>query len=283
MAQMLKVHGETAAGCAACRSGNGLGFELTMAFQPIVDVETQTVYAYEALVRGEGGLSAPQVLALVNDENRYAFDQTCRVKAIELAAKLGIAEQGARLSVNFMPGAVYSPSACIRRTLQAANFHQFPLESIIFEIMEGERIVDPAHMRRIAAEYQRHGFTLALDDFGAGYSGLNLLSDLEGIRLVKLDGALIRSIDTNERARRIVESMVALCGSLGVEVLAECVETVEEYAVLRDSGIRLMQGYLFARPGYESLPEVFWPEVRTDRKAHGPVQISSLETEPAAA
>jgi EAL domain-containing protein (putative c-di-GMP-specific phosphodiesterase class I) len=260
MAQMLKVHGETAAGCAACRSGNGLGFELTMAFQPIVDAATQTVYAYEALVRGEGGLSAPQVLALVNDENRYAFDQTCRVKAIELAAKLGIAEQGARLSVNFMPGAVYSPSACIRRTLQAANYHRFPLESIIFEIMEGERILDPAHMRRIADEYSKHGFTLALDDFGAGYSGLNLLSDLEGIKLVKLDGALIRSIDTNERARRIVMAMVALCNTLQVDILAECVETLEEYRSLRHLGVKLMQGYLFAKPALEALPEVRWPQ-----------------------
>ena len=260
---MLKVHSEVENGCSACRTGHGLGFEITMAFQPIVNVETRQVFAYEALVRGVGGLSAGQVLGMVNDENRYAFDQTCRVKAIELAARLGIAERGAKLSVNFMPGAVYSPAACIRRTLQAAMFHRFPLESIIFEITEGERVVDPGHMQRIATEYAKHGFTLALDDFGAGFSGLNLLSELDGITLVKLDGALIRGIDRNARAERIVRSLVTLCGDLGVQVLAECIETVEEYAVLRTCGVELMQGYLFAKPGYESLPEVMWPEPHT--------------------
>ncbi len=258
---MLKVHREAAAGCTACRTGDGLGFDLTMAFQPIVDVEACRVWAYEALVRGEGGLSAAQVLGLVNDDNRYAFDQSCRVKAIELAAKLGIAQRGARLSVNFMPGAVYSPAACIRRTLQAATFHQFPLDAIIFEITEGERMVDTNHMRRIASEYARHGFTLALDDFGSGFSGLNLLSELDGIKLVKLDGALIRNIENSPRAERIVATMVELGADLGIEMLAECIETIEEYAVLRRLGIKLMQGYLFARPALEALPEVFWPEV----------------------
>ncbi len=257
---MLKVHSEVANGCSACRTGNGLGFELTMAFQPIVDVEARRVFAYEALVRGVGGLSAGQVLSMVNEENRYAFDQTCRVKAIELAAKLGVAQRGAKLSVNFMPGAVYSPAACIRRTLQAATFHRFPLDAMIFEITESERVVDAGHMQRIATEYAKHGFTLALDDFGAGFSGLNLLSELEGISLIKLDGALVRGIEKNSRAERIVCSLVGLCGELGIEVLAECIETREEYATLRQCGVRLMQGYLFARPGFESLPEVVWPE-----------------------
>lgn len=279
---MLRVHQEvtnTANGCSACRSGNGLGFDLTMAFQPIVDVESRTVYAYEALVRGVGGLGSAQVLAMVNEENRYAFDQTCRVKAIELAARLGIAAQGAKLSVNFMPGAVYSPSACIRRTLQAATFHRFPLESIIFEITEGERVADTLHMQRIATEYARHGFTLALDDFGAGFSGLNLLSELDGIKLIKLDGALIRGLDTNRRAETIVQSIVALCAVLGIQVLAECVETIAEYCSLRRCGIRLMQGYLFARPGYECLPGVEWPEADSDAPPSTSVQVEHISAE----
>ena len=259
MSKLLKIQSRDASGCSACRDGNELGFEITMAFQPIVDADAGTVWAYEALVRGAGGLSAGQVLGMVNEANRYIFDQTCRVKAIELAAKLEVAERGAKLSVNFMPGAVYSPAACIRRTLQAASEYHFPLDAILFEITEGERVVDTKHLQNIATEYARHGFTLALDDFGAGFSGLNLLSELEGIRLVKLDGALIRNVEQNPRAERIVEAMVQLCARLDIEVLAECVETAEEYALLRRLGIRLMQGYLFAKPALEALPEVFWP------------------------
>jgi EAL domain-containing protein (putative c-di-GMP-specific phosphodiesterase class I) len=258
--------------CAACRNGINLGFDLTMAFQPIVDVARRSIFAYEALVRGSDGSSAGHVLSLVNEENRYAFDQSCRVKAIQLAAQLGIAEQGAKLSVNFMPGAVYSPAACIRRTLEAARENSFPLQAIIFEITETERVVDSGHLRRIADEYARHGFTLALDDFGAGYSGLNLLAELHGLQLVKLDGQLVRGLDRNPRSQRVVAATTALCRELGVEVLGECVETVAECEALQRCGVDLMQGYLFARPALEALPEVNWSalDARPHPSAHQP-------------
>lgn len=245
--------------CHACREGEAsFPLELTMAFQPIVDVNSRRVYAYEALVRGTGGATAGEVLSLVTPENRYIFDQLCRVKAIQMAAELGVARQGAKLAVNFMPGAVYSPAACIRRTLAAARKHDFPLDAIIFELMENEEI-DTAHLQNIAKEYARHGFTLALDDFGAGYSGLNLLATLDGIDLVKLDGTLIRAAGRDSRAATIISAISALCANLNIQVLGECVETEVEYLTLRRCGVHLMQGYFFARPAVGILPQVTWP------------------------
>ena len=248
------------AGCHACQEENDFPLELTMAFQPIVDVAAKRVYAYEALVRGVAGASAPEVLALVTAENRYTFDQNCRVKAIALAANLGIARRGAKLAINFMPGAVYSPAACIRRTLETAREHAFPLDHIIFELTENEEI-DSAHLHGIATEYNRHNFTLALDDFGAGYSGLNLLATLEGIGLVKLDGTLTHAAAKSSRAAAIVTAIASLCRTLGIEVLGECVETEADYLALRQCGVHLMQGYLFARPALASLPPVHWPSL----------------------
>jgi EAL domain-containing protein (putative c-di-GMP-specific phosphodiesterase class I) len=265
MAQEFTLHRGQVPECGACRNAEGRNFNLTMAFQPIVDVKRRSVFAYEALVRGQDGASAMQVLRGVTEENLYAFDQHCRVTAIALAARLDLARHGAKLSVNFMPGAVYSPSACIRRTLQAAREHNFPLDAIIFEITEGERVQDTGHLRRIAEEYQKHGFTLALDDFGAGFSGLNLLAEIEGVQLVKLDGNLVRNIHENRRAEHIVSAVTKMCQDLEIMVLAECVETLEEYQVLRRCGIYLMQGYLFARPAFEALPEVTWPGDLTAR------------------
>ena len=259
MSHELKFFSEAANACGACRTSDDRQFDLTMAFQPIVNVATRTVVAYEALVRGRDGAGAGQVMSRVNDSNRYAFDQQCRVKAIELAARLGIAARGARLSVNFMPGAVYSPAACIQKTLQAAREFNFPLDAIVFEITEGEQVRDTAHITSIAKEYAKHGFTLALDDFGAGYSGLNLFASLNTIGILKLDGSLVRNIDTDPRAERIVATIAELCRGLGTIVLAECIETVAEYEVLRRCGIEWMQGYLFAKPGFECLPEVSWP------------------------
>ena len=108
------------AGCSQCKSPQH-EFAIAMAFQPIVDCETGTVFAYEALVRGENGESAGSVLSQVDEEMRYAFDQQCRVTAIEDAVKAGILETDAKLSINFLPNAVYSPLACIQLTLATAR------------------------------------------------------------------------------------------------------------------------------------------------------------------
>ena len=229
-----------------------------MAFQPIVDVESATVFAYEALVRGLDGASAGSVLSQVTEDNRYAFDQGCRVKAITLASQLNLADTGAFLSINFMPGAVYSPAACIQLTLRTAQQTGFPLSRIIFEITEAEQVRDRPHLKNIVDEYRRHGFRMALDDFGAGYSGLNLLADFPA-DLIKLDMDLTHNLHERPAALAIVKWMVALGQTLGSTIVAEGVETFEEYQALRSCGIRLMQGFLFARPAVETLPAFTLP------------------------
>jgi len=247
--------------CGACKDGTAAPFPFTMAFQPIVDTASRTVFAYEALVRGRHGEPASEILSRVTQDNRYAFDQSCRIKAITLAAKLGLAATGARLSVNFMPGAVYSPQACIQQTLRAARENNFPLKSLMFEITEDEKVRDPGHLQRIITEYRKHGFAIALDDFGAGFSGLNVLAEV-AVDIIKLDAHLVRNIHLQPRTQAIVQSLARLCRTLKVQLIGECVETLEEYEVLRHCGIDLMQGYLFAKPAFEALPRITWPIAR---------------------
>ena len=245
-------HGEP--GCDQCLNGRGLDFDFTMAFQPIVDVSTRTVFAQEALVRGIGNTPAGTVFAHVNDNNRYAFDQACRVKAVSLAARLNVTSL---LSINFMPNAVYQPELCIRTTLKAAEESGFPISRIMFEVTEAEKVADVAHLQSILTHYQGRGFLTALDDFGAGYSGLNLLADLD-ISVLKLDMGLIRDIDKHARKHAIVRGIVATCQELSIKIIAEGVETQDEFASLRKTGIELFQGYYFARPAYESLASIDW-------------------------
>lgn len=240
--------------CNECLHGAGLGFEFTMAFQPIVDVSSRTIFAHESLVRGLGNQPASSVFQHVNDSNRYAFDQACRVKAVNLAARLNMTSI---LSINFMPNAVYRPELCIRTTLAAAKEFGFPAERIMFEVTESERVADIAHLRSIFHHYQEIGFTTALDDFGAGFSGLNLLAELD-VNILKLDMYLIRDIDKNNRKYAIVKGVTTACQELGITVIAEGVETQTELKALRGLGIKLFQGFLFARPAYESLAEVNW-------------------------
>lgn len=238
-------------GCPGCRDEQVLSFAFTMAFQPIVKLPSGEVFAHEALVRGPERQSAGAILALVDQQNRYAFDQACRVKAIEMASELSPADKPARVSINFIPGAVYEPENCIRRTLDAARRTGTPLENIIFEVTENERVIDHAHLVRIFHEYRKHGLRTAIDDFGAGYAGLALLSQFQP-DLVKLDMELVRGIDLRAPARTIVSGVMEICRDLGVEVIAEGIETPEECAVLLDLGVELFQGYLFAKPAFES-------------------------------
>ncbi len=248
-------------GCSDCRNRNPLPVAITMAFQPIVDVATRQVFGYEALMRGRERQGAADMLAMVSDANRYSVDQTCRVVAIDLASRLGL--QG-MLSINFLPNAVYKPETCIRATLEAAHEMNFPAERLMFEVTESERVLDHAHLRNIFVEYRRQGFTTAIDDFGAGHSGLNLLADFQP-DIVKLDMALTRNVDQDRVRRAIVAGIVRLCEALDIDIIAEGIETPAECLALQDEGIRLFQGYLFARPGFESLPavpEAVWPLVQ---------------------
>lgn len=237
--------------CNACRIDVPLP-DFTMAFQPIVDVEHGTIHAYEALVRPVGGGSAASVLDRINEQNRYSFDQQCRVKAIELAARLGM---DSLLSINFLPNAVYQPAACLRKTFDAARTAGFPVERLMFEVTEDEPTRDAGHLRSIFTEYKRHGMITAIDDFGAGHSGLNMLADFQP-DVVKLDMALVRNIHLDRVRQSIVRSIVSLCADLDMAVIAEGIESVPEALVMREAGVHLFQGYLFARPAVEQLPVV---------------------------
>jgi len=234
--------------CALCRDATPLPFEFNYAFQPIVDVRARRIFAHEALVRGPAGESAHSVLSRVVAENQYSFDQACREKAIQIAASL---KMQSHLSINFLPNAIYRPEVCIRSTLEAARRYGFPIERIIFETVEGEKIDDGKWLAEILTEYKRIGFKTAIDDFGAGFAGLNLLADFQP-DIVKLDMALVQGVDRSSSRRAIISGVVAMCSQLSIDVIAEGIETADEARCLSDLGITLMQGYWFARPEFQA-------------------------------
>jgi EAL domain-containing protein (putative c-di-GMP-specific phosphodiesterase class I) len=220
-----------------------------MAFQPIVDLKHNRIDAYEALVRGPAGEGARHVLSQVTPENTYTFDQACRVKAIELAARLGIDRQ---LSINFLPNAVYQPRACLQTTLKAADRTGFRRDRLTFEVLESESITDTAHLLSIIAEYRKHGFKIALDDFGTGYSGLVRLAELKP-DIIKIDRLLVKGCDTDPARLAIIEGIIRIGTAIGVKVILEGVERRSEVDALRSVGARFIQGFYFARPNFEAV------------------------------
>lgn len=229
--------------------------EFSFAFQPIVDTLSRTVYSHEALVRGPNNEPAYQILQQYSGDKMAAFDAACRAKAIEVATRIGV---HTNLNLNFLPSAAYDRAIGLDSTIVAAERHGFPLDRIIMEATEGEAIGDPVRFARVVNEYRRAGMRLAIDDFGAGYAGLNLLSEFQP-DIVKLDMALVRGIQSHGPRQAIVRAIAQVCVDLGIDFVVEGVETFDEFSWFTDLGVNLYQGFLFAKPMFEAMPPFHIP------------------------
>lgn len=229
--------------------------DFSFAYQPIVDTRNGIAYSHEALVRGRNNEPAYQVMQRYPSEGMAAFDAACRAKAIEIAARIGVHTY---LNLNFLPSAAFNDATGLNSTIEAANRHSFPLNRIIVEATEGEAISDHAKFAKIVNEYRRAGMQFAIDDFGAGYSGLNLLSEFQP-DMVKLDMGLVRGIESHGPRQAIVRAIAQVCVDLGIDFVIEGVESVEEFSWFNALGVHLYQGYLFAKPMFEAMPPLHIP------------------------
>jgi blue light- and temperature-responsive anti-repressor len=225
-------------------------FDVSFAFQPIVDIESRAVFAYEALVRGRSNEPAAAVFAALESSHLHEFDRAARIQAIELAGSLGL-DTG--LSLNFLPRTLETLPDAVSSTIDAARKAGLSLEKIFLEVTEGELIGDLAGFSASINQYRTSGIHLVIDDFGAGYSGLNLLADFQP-DVIKIDMHLVRDIDSRGPRQAIVRAVIRVSDELGIEVIAEGVETELEYRWFKRAGVRLFQGFLFGRPAFESLP-----------------------------
>jgi EAL domain-containing protein (putative c-di-GMP-specific phosphodiesterase class I) len=232
--------------------GGEADFEFSFAFQPIVNATTHQVISFEALVRGPGGEPSADVFARVHRSNLFRFDQTCRLKALQLASRLNLQTQ---LNINLFPKSIYLTGLNIRTTLEASLEYGIPIENIVFEVSEGGKLSDYRRMFNIFRSNQAFGFRTAFDDFGSGYSGLRQLLEYQP-NYIKLARNLIADIHADCVKQAIVQAMVQVCRQLSIEIMAEGIEKAEEYRWLRQAGVNLFQGYYFARPVFEALSEV---------------------------
>jgi EAL domain-containing protein (putative c-di-GMP-specific phosphodiesterase class I) len=178
------------------------------------------------------------------------------VAAIDLAMRLRL---NCQLNLNFLPRSVDSSPESILTTLAAADRANLPIKRIVLEVVEGEIIHDHSRFNMLINNYRGLGLKVAIDDFGSGYSGLNLLADFQPDQ-VKLDMQLIRGIERHGPRQSIVRAIHGICIELGIDVIAEGVETKEEYGWLTSQGLHLFQGYLFAKPAFEHFPPVHYPK-----------------------
>lgn len=228
-----------------------VGFQY--AFQPIVDVEIGRVASQEALIRGLGGASPADVFAAIPARDADAFDRLSRLEAVRSAGALGLQ---CRLNLNARPGSLEGGVGELVARAEAVGLRP---SQLVIEVTEREAIADVPGFIAIIDEYRTAGVGIAIDDFGSGHSGLNLLADFQPDTL-KLDMNLVRGIEGHGPRQAIVRAIHSVCGDLGIDVIAEGVETVGEFAWLQEAGIRLFQGYLLAKPRTAELPDFRLPD-----------------------
>ena len=229
-----------------------MGFKFSFAFQPIVDVRNREIISFEALVRGPHGESSASVFAQVPQKDILRFDEICRRKAIHMASRLNIPN---RLNLNLAAQSIYEVDMSITATFQASIQSGIPAENIIFEVLESESLTEQKNLIQYLRLIQEFGFATAIDDFGAGYSGLRLLTEYQPY-FIKLDRHLIGNIHQDYVKQRIFSGIRKICDSLCIKIVAEGVENAGEFHWLNEAGISIFQGYYFARPAFEALPDV---------------------------
>ena len=238
-------------GCPTQTTGHRQAFAdgFTMAFQPIYNITTGSIFAHEALVRSLRGGGAADVMRRLSCDTHGSFDRKCRIKAIAMAKALGLTS---KLSVNCMADAVVDPDNFIRTTLIVADHYGFDIKNLILEFSETDYLRDAQHLRTISARFRKRGFMTAIDDFGTGFSGLGALCDMQ-TDLIKIDMTLVRGIETDDRRQRIVRSIVGMCRELGTTIIVKGVESSPEFDFLRGLGITHFQGFFLGRPLLEGL------------------------------
>ncbi len=229
----------------------------SFAFQPIVNARTQEVTAYEALVRGPKNESAGAVLRKIPRDELATFDEECRKAALVLARRLDLKGD---LNLNLLPQGFRADRDCLASTLDMAIEHGFAPEQLVLEVTEGEVLGNQDRFTELIGIYRGLGMRMAVDDFGSGYSGLNVLADFQPDQ-IKLDKYLVRGIHSRGPRQAIVRAILQVCRDLGIELIAEGIESENEFLWLRDEGVNLFQGYLFAKPAFEALPIPQFPKM----------------------
>ncbi|MHB9094539.1 MAG: EAL domain-containing protein [Eubacteriales bacterium] len=221
---------------------------LRILYQPLVSLYTGQVFGYEALSRGPEGspLESPTTLFdfAANLGFLYQLDNLSREKAIE-----GMSEflPNQKLFLNIEPEIIADPLFSAGRTVALLERYNLTPRDVVFEITERTSIKDFNKFRRVLEHYRKQGFMVAIDDVGAGYSSLQSIAELHP-DFIKIDMSLIKGIDNHPIKKALIETFVNFAQKINSELIAEGIETAEEFTTLVKMGIHYGQGYFLARP-----------------------------------
>jgi len=229
------------------------------AFQPIIDPFARRVTSFEALIRTPNGGSPDEYFSAFGGEAIYHADIQSKRLAFNVASKLGIGEH--RLSINLLPMSLVTVPNAVDFLLAEIKASGLVPQQVIVEVTENEIISRSDEFAAEVRKLKAAGISLALDDFGAGFAGLSLLSKFQPDK-IKIDREIIRDVHKSGPKQAIMHAIIQCCASLEISVIAEGVEQAEEWMWLEAAGISQFQGFLFAHPLLNGFPAVAWPEIK---------------------
>lgn len=221
---------------------------LTPHFQPIVSLAQKKIMGYEALIRGPSDSPLHSPFNLFTTAEQFGLSTRleflCREITIQRYADLDIKE---KLFINASPLVLLQPEFKKGETLRLLDQYGVNPRSVVIELTEHKPAYNYEIMRASAKHYRGMGFEIALDDLGAGYSGLRLWAELLP-EFVKIDKHFIHGLHDDPVKLNFVRSIQSMAASLNCSVIAEGIETEEEFKAIEKLGITHAQGYYFARP-----------------------------------
>lgn len=236
-------------------SASGVGY----AFQPVIDPLAQKVISYEALFRSADGRSPEQYFASMSRDGGLRADLDSKVQAFTFAAKL--LTPGVTLSINLFPAVLTELPGAVEYLLNAVLNAGLVPEQVTVEITENADVIPPAEFDGAVRQLRAAGIRLAIDDFGAGHSGLLMLTRFQP-DIIKIDRNIISNVHKSGPKQAIILAIIRCCSSLEITVVAKGVERTEEWMWLESAGVTCFQGFLFAIPESTGVPAVSWPELK---------------------
>ena len=219
--------------------------EYQFAFQPIIDTHLGRISSIEALLRDNSGRYPEQILADLDKSKRYEFDLTSKQYAIAMASEMLQPSQS--VSINLMPGALTQFPDAGDYLLSYLKAYGLRPQQLIVEVTENEILNEgDAFMNTIEA-LRAKGIRVAMDDFGSGYAGLSVLADFLPDK-IKLDRAIACNIHEHGPRQAIVNAVMEFATTLGIPLIVEGIEKIDEWLWLQHIGIQKFQGFLFAKP-----------------------------------
>jgi len=224
--------------------------QILLHYQPKVDLKTRAVVGYEALVRWQHpqhGLIPPGQFVALAEESGAISALTDRVLTLALRQCSSWSRNAytTKLSVNISAHLLVDLDMP-DRIAKEADEHGVKPEQIILEITESGVLGDTANTLDILARLHLKGFLLSIDDFGTGYSSMEQLRRVPFSEL-KIDRAFVNGAAQNSKARAILESSAVLARRLGLSIVAEGAETQDDWNLLKDAGIDIVQGFFVAK------------------------------------